>query len=82
MTGHDVLVGFRLRLFTLADELGSVSAACRAMGVDRSTYYGLKARVDRWGLERPNPGLWRQVLIVRGWSCVRRRRCRRARVLG
>ena len=39
MTEHDVLVGFRLRLFTLADELGNVSAACRAMGVDRSTYY-------------------------------------------
>jgi hypothetical protein len=33
VTEHDVLVGFRLRLFTLADELGNVSAACRAMGV-------------------------------------------------
>ena len=51
MTEHDVLVGFRLRLFTLADELGNVSAACRAMGVDRSTYYRWKHRVDRWGLE-------------------------------
>ena len=51
MTEHDVLVGFRLRLFTLADELGNVSAACRAMGVDRSTYYRWKAKVDRWGLE-------------------------------
>ena len=51
MTEHDVLVGFRLRLFTLADELGNVSAACRAMGVDRSTCYRLKAKVDRWGLE-------------------------------
>jgi transposase InsO family protein len=51
MTEHDVLVGFRLRLFTLADELGNVSAACRAMGVDRSTYYRLKRKVDRWGLE-------------------------------
>jgi transposase InsO family protein len=51
MTEHDALVGFRLRLFTLADELGNVSAACRAMGVDRSTYYRLKRRVDRWGLE-------------------------------
>jgi transposase InsO family protein len=51
MTEHDVLVGFRLRLFTLAEELGNVSAACRAMGVDRSTYYRLKRRVDRWGLE-------------------------------
>jgi hypothetical protein len=45
VTEHDVLVGFRLRLFTLADELGNVSAACRAMGVDRSTYYRLKAKV-------------------------------------
>ncbi len=54
MTEHDVLVGLRLRLFTLADELGNVSAACRAMGVDRSTYYRLKAKVDRWGLEALN----------------------------
>jgi transposase InsO family protein len=51
VTEHDVLTGFRVRLFTLADELGNVSAACRAMGVDRSTYYRLKKRVDRWGLE-------------------------------
>jgi len=54
VTEHDVLTGFRLRLFTLADELGNVSAACRAMGVDRSTYYRLKRRVDRWGLEALN----------------------------
>ena len=51
MTEHDVLVGFRLRLFTLAEELGNVSAACRAMGVHRSSYYRLKRRVDRYGLE-------------------------------
>jgi transposase InsO family protein len=51
MSEDDVLFGFRLRLFTLADELGNVSAACRAMGVDRSTYYRLRRRVDRWGLE-------------------------------
>jgi transposase InsO family protein len=51
VTEHDVLTGFRVRLFTLADELGNVSAACRAMGVDRWTYYRLKKRVDRWGLE-------------------------------
>jgi transposase len=54
VTEHDVLVGFRLRLFTLAEELGNVSAACRAMGVDRSTYYRLKKRVDRWGLQALN----------------------------
>jgi hypothetical protein len=49
-----VFVGFRLRLFTLADELGHVSLACRAMGVDRSTYYRWKHRVGRWGLEALN----------------------------
>jgi transposase len=51
MSEHDVLFGFRLRLFTLAAELDNVSAACRAMGVDRSTYYRLKQKLDRWGLE-------------------------------
>jgi hypothetical protein len=39
MTEDDVSFGFRLRLFTLAQELGNVSEACRAMGVARSTYY-------------------------------------------
>ena len=33
---------------------GNVSAACRAMGVDRSTYYRSKRKVDRWGLEALN----------------------------
>jgi transposase InsO family protein len=48
---HDgVLFGYRLRLFTLADEIG-VRPACRQMGVHHSTYYRWKAKVDRWGLE-------------------------------
>jgi transposase InsO family protein len=51
MTEDDVLFGQRVRLFTLADELGNVSEACRLMGFHRSTYYALKAKVDRWGLE-------------------------------
>jgi hypothetical protein len=34
LTEHDVLVGYRLRLFTLADEFGSVAEACRLMGTD------------------------------------------------
>ena len=46
----DVLFGYRLRLFTLAEEIG-VRPACRAMGVHHSTYYRWKAKVDRWGLE-------------------------------
>src|ERR1700749_3614809 len=51
---HDVLVGCRLRLFTLADELQNVSQAGRLMGVHRSTYSRLKRQVDRWGLEALN----------------------------
>jgi transposase InsO family protein len=47
---HDVLFGYRLRLFALAGEIG-VRAACRAMGVHHSTYYRWKRRVDRWGVE-------------------------------
>ena len=51
MTEDDVLGGYRLRLFTLAEELGNISEACRLMGVHRSTYYRYKRQVDRWGLE-------------------------------
>jgi transposase InsO family protein len=51
MTEHDVLFGFRLRLFTLAEEVGSVSEACRQMGVARSTYYVWKRRLERYGLD-------------------------------
>jgi transposase InsO family protein len=50
MSEDDVLFGYRLRLFTLAEEVG-VRAACRAMGVHHSSYYRWKAKVDRWGLE-------------------------------
>ena len=51
MTEDDVLFGFRVRCLTLAEELGNVSAACRAMGIERSTFYRWKRKVDRWGLE-------------------------------
>ncbi|HEU0024672.1 MAG TPA: DDE-type integrase/transposase/recombinase [Thermoleophilaceae bacterium] len=53
MSHDDVLLGYRLRLFTLAEEIG-VRPACRAMGVHHSTYYRWKQRVDRWGLEALN----------------------------
>lgn len=50
MSHDDVLFGYRLRLFTLAEEIG-VRAACRQMGVHHSTFYRLKQKVDRWGME-------------------------------
>lgn len=51
MTHDDVLFGFRLRLFTLAEELENVSEACRQMGVSRSTYYAWKPKLERYGLD-------------------------------
>jgi transposase InsO family protein len=51
VTHDDVLFGYRLRLFTLAEELGNVSEACRRMGVSRSTYYAWKPRLERYGLD-------------------------------
>src|SRR5271166_5424224 len=51
MSHDDVLFGYRLRLFTLAEELGNVYEACRRMGVSRQTYYRLKRQTDRWGIE-------------------------------
>jgi transposase InsO family protein len=50
MSHDDVLFGYRLRLFTLAEEIG-VRPACRAMGVHHSTYYRLRKQVNRFGLE-------------------------------
>ena len=47
----DVLFGYRLRLLTLAEEIG-VRPACRQMGVHHSTYYRWKTKVDRWGRRR------------------------------
>ena len=54
MSDDDVLYGYRLRLFALADELG-VRGACRLMGVHHSTYYRWKPQVERSGLEMLRP---------------------------
>ena len=55
MVNDDVLYRFRLRLFSLADELGHVRAACRTMGVHPSTYYRWREPVLRSGLEMLRP---------------------------
>jgi transposase InsO family protein len=54
VTESDVLFGYRLQLFALAEERG-VSEACRLLDVHRSTYYRWKAQVDRHGLEMLRP---------------------------
>jgi transposase-like protein len=50
MSQDDVLFGYRLQLFDLAGRIG-VSAACRSIGIHRSTYYRWRAQVERHGLE-------------------------------
>jgi transposase InsO family protein len=62
MTQDDVLFGYRLQLFRLAGEIG-VSAACRLMGVNRSTYYRWKPEVERAGLEMLRPRERRRPLM-------------------
>jgi hypothetical protein len=49
-----VLVVDRLRPFTLADERGSVSQACRMVGVHRSPDYRRKRQIDAGALRRSN----------------------------
>ncbi len=55
MTVDDALFRFRVRVFALADEMGSVRGACRAMGVHPSTFYRWKKDVERYGLEVLRP---------------------------
>jgi hypothetical protein len=52
MTEHDVLAGYRLCLFTLADELGHVSQACRPMGSIARPTVGGSARLTGGGSRR------------------------------
>jgi transposase InsO family protein len=55
VVNDDVLYGFRLRLFSLAEELGNVRAACRIFGIHHSTYYRWRGPVLRSGLEMLRP---------------------------
>jgi transposase InsO family protein len=55
VVNDDVLFGFRLRLFSLAEELGNVRAACRIFGIHPSTYYRWRGPVLRSGLEMLRP---------------------------
>jgi transposase InsO family protein len=51
----DLIFKFRLRLFSLAGELGNVREACRLMDVHPSTFYRWREQVLRSGLEMLRP---------------------------
>lgn len=55
MSNDDALFRFRLRLFALAKEQGSVRAACRLLGVHHSMYYRWLRQLVRFGPEILRP---------------------------
>jgi hypothetical protein len=55
LTNDDLIFRFRLRLFSLAEEMGHVRAACRAMGVHHSTYYRWRKPYLTYGTDALRP---------------------------
>ena len=55
MTPAEIIYHRRVRLLSLADELGNISAACRQMGISRTRYYEWRKIVAAYGLEALMP---------------------------
>ena len=55
MTPAEIIYHRRVRLLSLAEELGNVSAACRQMGISRTRYYEWRGIVAAYGLEALMP---------------------------
>ena len=55
MTPADLIYQRRVRLLSLAVELGNVTAACRQLGISRTRYYQWRGVADRDGLEALMP---------------------------
>jgi len=70
MTPDDQLYRFRQRAIALAQELGSVRAACRAMGIHHSTFYRWKKQAERFGLEMLRPRERRQPRLPNATSPI------------
>ena len=50
VTPAEIIYHRRVRVLELADELGNVSKACRAMGVSRTRFYEWRGVVELYGL--------------------------------
>jgi transposase InsO family protein len=80
MTLEDSIHGLRVRVMRRAQELGSVSAACREAGISRTLFYRWRKRYERYGVDGLHPrrqqarrGRPRQVSVqverlVIGWA--------------
>jgi transposase len=68
LTKDDALFRFRVRSLALAQEMGNVRAACRAMGIHPSTYYRWRKESERFGLEILRPRERRQTRMANATS--------------
>ena len=74
------IIGNKLGLLNLAEELGNVSKACQMMGVSRDTFYRYKSAKEEGGVDalldqnrrKPNPKKLRAVsaMIMAGKASV------------
>ena len=55
MTLDDSILAFRLRVMRRAEELRSVTAACREAGITRTVFYRWRRRFERYGAEGLHP---------------------------
>jgi transposase InsO family protein len=55
VTGDDVIYQRRVRVLSLAEDLGNVAEACRLVGVSRKSFYQWKATTAAYGLEALRP---------------------------
>jgi transposase InsO family protein len=55
LTQDDALFRFRVRALSLAEEMGNVRAACKAMAIHPSTFYRWRNQAQRFGLDILHP---------------------------
>jgi winged helix-turn helix protein len=73
MSTQEKPVKARMGMLALAEQLSSVSQACKRAGISRSYFYEIKEAFERYGAK----GLAPQPDAIRGCPTRRRRRWRR-----
>lgn len=79
VTHDEIILHRRARLLELADVLGNVGEACRAMGVSRTRFYEWKKLAELYGLDALMPKPRRPPQLPNETPTQRRRRAARGR---